>query len=61
VVFTGAIPADQFIQKGSPVIPTGMLIKVKDLPPGGYRIIVQAIDGANNHAPNRTTDFDVTN
>lgn len=61
VVFTGAIPADQFIQKGSPVIPTGMLIKVKDLPPGGYRVIVQAIDGANNHAPNRTTDFDVTN
>jgi len=60
VVFTGALPAEQFIQKGSPVVPTGMLVKVKDLPPGNYRLVFQAVDGAKNHPPNRSVDFDVT-
>jgi VWFA-related protein len=60
VVFTGAVPADQFIQKGNPVVPTGALVKVKELQPGAYRLVVQAVDGSNNHAPNRTVDFDVT-
>jgi hypothetical protein len=60
VLFTGAINADSFIQKGNPVVPAGMLIKVKDLPPGGYRVVVQAVDSAKNNAPNRSVDFDVT-
>ncbi len=60
VFFTGVAAADNFIQKGNPVIPAGMIVKVKDLPPGGYRLVVQAVDDANNHAPNRTVDFDVT-
>jgi VWFA-related protein len=60
VVFTGALPAEQFVQKGSPVVPTGMVVKVKDLPPGSYRLVFQAVDGANNHPPNRSVDFDVT-
>jgi VWFA-related protein len=60
VLFTGAVPADPFIQKGNPLIPAAMLLKVKDLPPGGYRVIVQAVDGAKSNAPNRTVDFDVT-
>ncbi|HEV7928480.1 MAG TPA: hypothetical protein VGR14_24210, partial [Verrucomicrobiae bacterium] len=60
VLFTGAINADSFIQKGNPVVPAGMLIKVKDLPPGGYRVVVQAVDSAKNNAPNRSADFDVT-
>jgi hypothetical protein len=37
-----------------------MLVKVKDLPSGSYRMVVQAVDEANNHAPNRTVDFDLT-
>ena len=37
-----------------------MVVKVKDLPPGGYRLVLQAVDGANNHAPDRTVDFDLT-
>jgi VWFA-related protein len=57
--FTGALPADAFIQKGNPVVPAGMLIKMKDLSPGGYRVLVQAVDSAKNNAPNRTVDFDV--
>jgi VWFA-related protein len=60
VIFTGAIPADDFVQKGNPLVPAGMVVKVKDLPPGGYRLLLQAVDSAKNHAPNRTVDFDVT-
>jgi VWFA-related protein len=60
VVFTGAVPADDFVQKGNPLVPAGMVVKVKDLPPGGYRLLLQAVDSAKNHAPNRTVDFEVT-
>jgi VWFA-related protein len=59
VLFTGAMPADDFIQKGSPVIPTGLKVNVKDLPAGSYKLLVQAVDGAKHNAPNRTVDFDV--
>ncbi|MBV8514116.1 MAG: VWA domain-containing protein [Acidobacteria bacterium] len=59
ILFTGAMPADDFIQKGSPVIAVGLKVAVKDLPPGGYRLLVQAVDGAKHNAPNRTVDFDV--
>ena len=31
VFFTGTVAADEFLQKGSPVVPIGMLVKVKDL------------------------------
>jgi VWFA-related protein len=60
VFFTGLAPADEFIQKGNPVIPAGMVVKVKDLAPGSYRLMVQAADAAGNHAPDRVVDFDVT-
>ncbi len=60
VFFTGLAPADNFIQKGNPVIPAALIVAVKDLPPGGYRMVVQAVDNANNHAPDRSVDFDVT-
>jgi hypothetical protein len=36
------------------------MVKVKDLQPGSYRLVLQAVDAANNQAPNRTVDFDVT-
>jgi hypothetical protein len=37
-----------------------MMVKVKDLAPGSYRLVVQAADNANNQSPNRSVDFDVT-
>src|SRR5262249_2118673 len=40
VFFTGVASADNFIQKGNPVIPAGLLVKVKDLPAGSYRMVV---------------------
>jgi VWFA-related protein len=60
VMFTGVQSAENFVHKGNPVIPAGMLVPVKDLKPGGYRLVLQAVDEAKNHAPNRTVDFDVT-
>jgi len=60
VFFTNIIRADEFIQKGNPVIPVGMKVKVDDLKPGSYRLVMQAVDAANNHAPDRSVDFDIT-
>jgi hypothetical protein len=60
VFFTGLAPADDFVKKGNPVIPAGLMVKVKDLPPGSYRLVVQAADTAHNQAANRTVDFDIT-
>jgi len=57
---TGAQRADEFIQKGSPVIPIGMKVKVDDLKPGSYLLVMQAVDSVKNQAPNRTVDFDIT-
>jgi VWFA-related protein len=57
---TGAIRADEYIQKGSPIIPVGLIVPLKDVPAGNYRLVMQAIDAAGNRAPNRSIAFDVT-
>jgi VWFA-related protein len=58
--FTQLIRADDFIQKGNSVIPVGMKVKVNDLKPGSYRLVMQAVDSAKNHAPDRAVDFDIS-
>lgn len=60
VFTTGAVSMEEFLQKGSPMIPVGLTVKVKDLEPGGYRLVMMAVDGAGHHAANRIVDFDVT-
>src|SRR5713226_2983740 len=60
VFSTGAQPTADFIQKGNQVIPVGMKVKVDDLKPGSYRLVMQAVDAAKNHAPDRIIDFDIT-
>jgi VWFA-related protein len=60
VFFTEVVRADDFIHKGNSVIPVGMKVKVDDLKPGSYRLVMQAVDSAKNHAPDRSVDFDVT-
>jgi len=57
VFSTGAQTMQDYIQKGNPVIPFGMKIVVKDLPPGNYRLVLQAVDAAHNQAPPRQVDF----
>ena len=59
-MFTGAVPLDDFVQKGNAVVPFGMNLQVKDLPPGSYRLVLLAVDGANNHAPAKEAEFTVT-
>lgn len=57
--FTGVMPADGFVHAGNTVVPLGLKVAVKDLPPGGYRLMLQAADAVGNKAPNRTVDFDI--
>ena len=61
VFFSGPIPLEEYMQKGNAVVPFGFVVKVKDLPPGTYRLVLQAADGAQNQAPNRETQFTVAN
>jgi hypothetical protein len=61
VFFSGAIPLEEYVQKGNAVVPFGLMVKVKDLPPGNYRLVLQAADGAHNQAPNREAQFSVAN
>ncbi|HEV2103679.1 MAG TPA: VWA domain-containing protein [Candidatus Acidoferrum sp.] len=60
VFSSGAVPLEEFVQKGNAVVPFAMIVKVKDLPPGNYRLVLQAADGAHNQAPNRETQFTVS-
>jgi VWFA-related protein len=57
VFFSGPIPLEDYIQKGNAVVPFGLMVQVKDLPPGSYRLVLQAADGAHNQAPNREAQF----
>jgi VWFA-related protein len=58
--FTDVQRADDFVQKGNPVIPIGLKVKVNDLKPGPYRLLMQAVDSAKNNAPSRIVDFDIS-
>jgi len=60
VFFTGVMRADDFIKKGNAVVPFGMKLKVDELKPGSYQLVMQAVDSANNHAPDRRVDFDIS-
>jgi VWFA-related protein len=57
--FSGTGAADGFIQKGSPVVPIGMIVMVKDLTPGAYRLVFMAADASGRQAPSRSVDFDI--
>jgi VWFA-related protein len=59
VFFSGPISLEEYIQKGNSVVPFGLVVQVKDLPPGSYRLVLQAADGAHNQAPPRETQFTV--
>jgi hypothetical protein len=47
-----------FMEKGSPVLPVGLTIPLKQLPPGAYRIEIQGYDGTGVHTAVRHVDFD---
>ena len=61
VFFSGAVPMDDFIHKGNSVVPFGLKVEIKDLPPGDYRLVLLAVDGVKNSAPNREVQFSLQN
>jgi len=61
VFFSGPIPLDEFIEKGNAVVPFGMIVQVKDLSPGNYKLVLQAVDGAHNQASPREAAFTLSN
>src|SRR5579859_3265898 len=61
VVKTPPVRLDNYIQKGSPMIPVALTVNVKDLPAGSYELVMMAADSAGSHAANRVAAFDVTN
>ena len=61
VLFTGGVPLDNFVQKGNPVVPFALKVDPKNLAPGTYRLVLLAVDGKNNQAPQRPVEFSVSN
>jgi hypothetical protein len=61
VFFTGGVSMESFMQKGNPVVPFAFRVETKDLPPGNYRLVVLAVDGKNNQAPQRPVEFTLSN
>jgi VWFA-related protein len=59
VYFTGVVAMDGFIEKGNPVVPFALKVDVSKLAPGSYRLVLLAVDGRNNQAPQRPVEFAV--
>jgi VWFA-related protein len=60
VFFTGAVPLDEFINKGNAVVPFALKVQVKDLPAGTYRLVLLAVDDKGNQAAPKETDITLT-
>lgn len=61
VFFSGPVALEEYVQKGNAVVPFGLLVPVKDLAPGNYKLVLQAADGAHNQAPMREAAFTLSN
>jgi hypothetical protein len=53
------VNAAPYIQEGSPIIPIGRGINLKELTSGSYRLEVQASDSTGKHTAWRTADFSI--
>lgn len=54
---TSNIDPSASIQKGNPVVPVGLKVPVKDIPPGNYRLDMQAYDASGGLTTIRTVQF----
>jgi hypothetical protein len=61
IFFSNGVPLEEFVQKGNSVVPFGLIVQVKDLAPGNYKLVLQAADGAQNRAPQREASFTIAN
>jgi VWFA-related protein len=59
--FTGGLPLDAFVEKGNPVVPFALRVETKDLAPGNYRLVLLAVDGQKQQAPQRPVEFTLSN
>ncbi len=55
---SGGVDVSNFIRKGNPVMPVALVVPVKDLKPGGYRLEIRSGDWQNRNQA-RTVDFDI--
>jgi hypothetical protein len=60
VFFTGAVPLDQFVNKGNTVVPFALKLQTKDIPAGTYRLVLLAADDKGNQAPPREAEITLT-
>jgi VWFA-related protein len=60
IFFTGVQLVTEFVQKDNPVVPIALVVNVKDLTPGSYRMVTQAVNSLKAQAAPRTVDFDIT-
>jgi hypothetical protein len=58
VLSTGAVDASSYVDKGKPVIPVALKVPLKDVPPGTYRIELQAGDTGGAKSKLRTVTFE---
>jgi hypothetical protein len=49
------------VEKGNAVVPFALKVDTSKLPPGSYRLVLLAVDGKNNQAPQRPVEFSVSN
>lgn len=58
VLSTGAVDASGFVDKGKPLIPMALKVLLKDVPPGTYRIELQAGEMDRAASQVRTVNFE---
>jgi hypothetical protein len=57
VLFTGAVPMGDFVEKGNPVVPFALRVDTSKLAPGTYKLVLLAVDEKNAQAPQRPVEF----
>lgn len=61
VFFSQGQSMDGFMEKGNSVVPFAFKVQTKDLQPGNYRLVLLAVDGKNQQAPQRLVEFTLSN
>jgi methionine-rich copper-binding protein CopC len=56
---SGFVNMTKAVQPGSAMVPIGLRLPTDKLPPGAYRLELNAVDTAGHKAGGRSADFDV--
>ncbi len=59
VYSSNTVPVNDYVQKGSPLVPVGLKLPVDELQAGDYRIEIRGRDSAGNASPVRSADFSI--